>query len=430
MSKFKNSILRELGIRKSSLPPSTVKEDAFPGIDPLEQDGNMQEPTPRDRMMSPTAVSTPVLAIAVRGSNTGGLPSGRNLEPSKLGGYEPIPTAKENSLVVDKTPESGVISNPEPVAPEGAIPNTPGEEHPHQVQNTPDQPPQAITGASTEDDSSLQLKAAMPQGIDVDVAEGEDEDNNANNPEFQEKDADQWRKDRSASPEGDEVRKHLGINEGKHKAGCTCGFCKNKNRFGKKSKDDENKDDKKDKKESDEEMNEGKRVSTTQLFAVRQSLQEKAIAGTMSKKESEVFSCITEVLQKRGKGVEKRLFGKKSMLETAGVVSERELPHEEVLAAWEDDKSSGDYIGVNDKGDAYYQGKLIVPSEREKQMVPTGKAGVPPEWKRGASTMNPDWKGIKAWCNQNNFWPNVWVGNDHGNVELYTVNGKPLGGLV
>lgn len=427
MSKFKNSILRELGIRESSLPPSAVKEDAFPGIDPENQTGNMQDdPTPREKMMSPTAIATPVIALAVRGSNTGGLPSGRNLESSKLGGYEPIETAKENSLVVDKTPDSGVISNPEPIAPEGAVPTTPGEEHPHQVQNAPDQPPQAITGASTESDTSLKLKAAMPQGIDVDVAEGEDEENHADNPEFQEKDAEQWRKDRSASPEGDDVRKHLGINEGKHKKGCTCGFCKNKNRFGKKSKDG----DKDDNKDSKEETNESKKVSTSHLYAVRQALQEKAIAGKMSKKESEVFSCITEVLQKRGKGLEQRLFGKKTMLETAGVIYEKDLPHEEVLAAWQDDKSSGEYIGVNDKGEAYYQGKLIVPSEREKQMVPTGKAGVPPEWKHGASTMNPDWKGIKAWCNQHNFWPNVWVGNDHGNVELYTVNGKPLGGLV
>lgn len=323
MSKFKNSILRELGIRESSLPPSKIKEDAFPGIDPDEQDGNMQEPqepSARDRMMSPTAIATPVLAIAVRGSNTGGLPSGRNLTPSKLGGYEPIDTAKENSLVVDKTPDSSIISSPSPVAPEGAVPNTPAEEHPHQVQNTPDQPPQAVTGASTEDDSSLQLKAAMPQGIDVDVAEGEDEDNNANNPEFQEKDADQWRKDRSASPEGDEVRKHLGINEGKHKAGCTCGFCKNKNRFGKKPKDGKD-----DKKTTEEEMNEQKGVPTSRLHAVRQSLQEKAIAGTMSKKEGEVFRCITEVLQKRGFGLEQKLFGKKSMLETAGVDSKKKV---------------------------------------------------------------------------------------------------------
>jgi RNA polymerase-binding transcription factor DksA len=41
------------------------------------------------------------------------------------------------------------------------------------------------------------------------VDEGEDEDNQKDNPEFKEKDEKQFRKDRSASPEGEEVRKHL-----------------------------------------------------------------------------------------------------------------------------------------------------------------------------------------------------------------------------
>ena len=45
------------------------------------------------------------------------------------------------------------------------------------------------------------------------VKEDDDQDNNANNPEFQEKDRDQFRKDRSNSPEGEEVRKNLKIKE-------------------------------------------------------------------------------------------------------------------------------------------------------------------------------------------------------------------------
>lgn len=36
------------------------------------------------------------------------------------------------------------------------------------------------------------------------------------------------------------------ITEGGHKAGCKCGFCTNKGKFGKKADDDSAKDDKKD----------------------------------------------------------------------------------------------------------------------------------------------------------------------------------------
>lgn len=366
MSKFKNSILRELGIKESSLKPE-IKENAFPGIDPEDHDGNMQ-PDPVDPR-SPRAVATPVIAMAVRGSSTGGLPSGQNLV--KLGGYEPVNSAKENSLIVNKTPESKTISSPAPIASneDSGMPTTPGAEHPHQMQNSEDQPPQAVTGASTEGEESLQLKAALPQGIDVDVSEcdcehGSDEDNNSNNPEFQEKDRDQWRKDRAASPEGEDVRQHLGMKESK--------------------------------------------IPTHKLYEVRRSLQEKAVAGKMSKKESEVFKCITEVLQKRGKGLEQRLFGKKTMVQTAGVISEGQLPHEEVLQTWNDDKSSNEFISVNDKGDAYYHQSLIAPSNNG----------------------SVDWSAIKAWATQNSFWPNVWVGNDHGNVELHTIDGQSLGGLV
>jgi hypothetical protein len=45
------------------------------------------------------------------------------------------------------------------------------------------------------------------------VKEDDDLDNNDKNPEFQEKDKDQFRKDRSNSPEGKEVRKSLGMDE-------------------------------------------------------------------------------------------------------------------------------------------------------------------------------------------------------------------------
>jgi hypothetical protein len=356
MSKYKNSILRELGIspradkEQQDVGDLSFHDEVVGDIDNLNAiEKPMSKPSDRERMLSPTAIVPQVLAVAVRGSSTGGLPSRNNMTPGKLGGYEPIPTAKENSMVVDKTPASNTIDSSSPISKDEDAPMEPNGKHPHQVQNTPDQPPQAVTGASTEDDSPLQLKSALPQGIDIDVVEGEHSD-----------------LDKKASKDfRDALGKTLDLKEDI--------------------------------------------VTTRKLYAIRESLQEKAITGKMNKKESEVFRCITEVLQKRGKGLEKRLFGKKTILETAGVVSERELPYEDLVQTWKDDSSSGEYVSVNDKGDAYYQGELIVSAD---------------------DGMNPDWKGIHTWANNNNYWPNVWVGNDHGNVDLYTINGKHLGGLV
>lgn len=269
MSKFKNSILRELGIKESSLPQSAVREDAFPGIDPENQDDSMEpQPTDREKMMSPTAKSHQVLAVSVRGSTTGGLPTGKNMSRGRLGGYEPISNAKENSLVVNKTPDSKLIKSPAPIANDGGTETTPAAEHPHQTQTADGEPPQAVTGASQEDDTSLKLKANLPQGIDVNVAE---------------------------------------------------------------------------EKESSEPMNEEKGIPVEQLIAVRQSLQEKAQKGTMSKKESEVFSSIAEVLQKRGLGLEEKLFAKKSMLETAGVQENKESLEDKLsnLKKKKDDEKAG-----------------------------------------------------------------------------------------
>jgi hypothetical protein len=172
--------------------------------------------------------------MAVRGSSTGGLPSGADsgmslphsdgvdvskLSPSQLGGYEPIPTAKDNSKLVNRTPNNPQINSS---AMKSFESDTQIDPHPHQVQKAEGEPPQDVTGASTDSDNSLTLKMAMPKGVDVDLQEddgydeyehGSDEENNRNNPEFQKKDAEQFRKDRSASPVGDEIRKSMGINE-------------------------------------------------------------------------------------------------------------------------------------------------------------------------------------------------------------------------
>lgn len=324
MSEYKSFLLRQLGIRESQIKPSTVDRDAFPGIDPEELEAGTEDEkeehgmspdkakqtaaqhltAPKQAhyysgmekakdagmlkdasamnspMMSPTAIATPVIGIAVRGSVTGGLPSGKEMKaPGKLGGYEPIPTATQNSQLVDKTPANPAINSSQPIS-NGS--EAGGDTHPHQVQNNDGEAPQNVTGASTDSDSALTLKSAMPQGMDIDVTEEEE----------------------------DKIQNEL--NEGKHKSGCKCGFCMNKNRFGKKSKDgDESTNKNKKKDETDEKENtkdEDEKVPTERLEEIRKTLQPKAVSGKMNQKERDLLYTIKEVLTKRQNSGEQRMF--------------------------------------------------------------------------------------------------------------------------
>lgn len=88
----------------------------------------------------------------------------------------------------------------------------------------------------------------------------------------------------------------------------------------------------------------------------------------------------------------------------------QELSTEELKEAYEDSEED---IKINDDGQAFYSGKLIAePNENYA----------------------PDFEAIREWMDKNNYYPNVWERNDHGNVSLYYINeqGKPkyLGGLV
>jgi len=380
MSNYKKYLLRQLGIKESQFKPSIVERNAYPGIDPdeLEQGEKDEEEEhhmspdkakttalqhlkgkdqghyysgmeqAKDKgmlkdMVSPTARPTPIIGVAIRGSTTGGLPSGADqtgISPStptgRLGGYEPIPIAKDNSEVIDKTPKNSAICSSNPISePTG----NDGEKHAHQVQNSTGEAPQAVTGASDDSDDTLTLKSAVPKDIEVGGDEG-DESNDMDGEEDE---------------EGSDPESATDLHEGKHKGGCTCGFCKNKGKMGKKEggpsaadnvkksfkkKEVDDGGDKKenkfitldgdavpeseigkqDKKKDIEEtykkhkklMNEklglengpeyscgAGGVPTTTLLEVKQSLQEKAIAGTMNKKESETFRVIQEVLAKR-----------------------------------------------------------------------------------------------------------------------------------
>lgn len=429
MSEYTKHLARQLGIRETAIKP--VDMDAM-DVDPEELEMGMKDetehtddpalakkialhhlkkhgdyysklnkagldekvPSAIDRIMSPTAIAPQIIGVAVRGSNTGGLPSGADqtgISPQtptgRLGGYEPIPPAKANSALVDKTPKNSTIDSDSPIAENPPVDS--GCEHPHQTQHNADEPPQAVTGASeegsegptlnqfTKDDADnneedMSLKSALPKGIDIDVAEGEDEENQADNPEFQDKDKEQFRKDRSDSPEGDEVRKKLGMAEGK--------------------------------------------FSTERLQEIRQSLSEKAALGKMNAKESEIFASITEVLSKRGLGLEQKLFGKKSMLETARVevkkkLNEGQYSAEELESLWQNDKN-GEYIQLADDGSVKY-----IAHQRAVETI------------AGPKTAD-SFRLIRTWFKNKGISLNIWHVNERGNIELFSPSGKSLGGLA
>jgi len=341
MSDYKKYLLRQLGIKESSIQPSIVERNSYPGIDPQEleigtKDEKDDHGMPIDKAkltakqhlaapdqehyysgvekakkagmlkdtfmgggISPTAIATPVIGIAVRGSSTGGFPSGMdqtgispNTPTGRLGGYEPIPTAKDNSELVGKTPANAQINSASPIS---NVEPTSAEPHAHQVQQCMGEPPQNITGASTDSDSTLTLKSGMPKQqatVDIDInQEGEMNDMDGQESMEDEDDAKAGLNETFARHmklmrqkigllEGDEAEamanqdqmldadtrcmdcgKELEsgnetgtcrvctaknrpdrlsgqLNEGAHKAGCTCGFCANKGNFGKKKKDE------------------------------------------------------------------------------------------------------------------------------------------------------------------------------------------------
>lgn len=76
--------------------------------------------------------------------------------------------------------------------------------------------------------------------------------------------------------------------------------------------------------------------------------------------------------------------------------------------------SNEDDIHINlTNGHAYYNQRLIVPGDDDS---------------------NPDYPAIWQWMQDQQYWPNIWEVNDHGNIELVSIdrNGTVAyhGGLV
>lgn len=251
MSEYKNHLLRQLGIKESSIKPSSfprtdanlaeIGEEVDPEFDEkdkevfrksrsasqagedvrqslgmtddyydrLKKDGQSNKLPKFESMISPTAISPQVIAIGVRGSSTGGLPSGadrnmsapqvdginvNNLTRGQLGGYEAIAPDRVNSDIINKTPRNPQINSTNPIT---QNPQTTIDPHPHQVQRSQGEVPQNVTGASTDSDSTLKLKMAMPKGIDIDVAEEGEEGG----------------KDGRGEPHAEEEKRNMNVNE-------------------------------------------------------------------------------------------------------------------------------------------------------------------------------------------------------------------------
>ena len=173
MNDYKKYLVRQLGLKESQfVPTSMLDQDEESDLDPNNLEKFARSP---GEQLSPTARPIPVIGLAIRGSSTGGLPSGadqlgQDISPTKVGGYDRVSSQNLNHHTFNKTP-----SNPEikrETNPVNPAPSTgQGVTHPHQIQVTAHEEPQAVTGASTDSDPTLQLKSALPKGIDIDIAE-------------------------------------------------------------------------------------------------------------------------------------------------------------------------------------------------------------------------------------------------------------------
>ena len=185
MNDYKDHIRRSLGLTEAQFIPASQLANAARkerGEHPQlsADDAELIAKQHLDKgetkeQLSPTARPTPIIALGIRGSSSGGLPSGvdqgrQDISPSKVGGYDRVTPQNLNSKLVDKTP-----SNPDIKQAAAPIINNPQTKetvtHPHQIQVTAHEMPQAATGASTDSDPTLKLKSAVPKGIDIDISD-------------------------------------------------------------------------------------------------------------------------------------------------------------------------------------------------------------------------------------------------------------------
>ena len=93
-------------------------------------------------------------------------------------------------------------------------------------------------------------------------------------------------------------------------------------------------------------------------------------------------------------------------------VAEGQMSPDELQSTWEDDKQ-GEYIQINPDDSVVY----VAHGSAMEQIAPKGSG-------------RDMFRLIGSWMKAKQYFPNIWQVNDHGNVELYSKSGKPLGGLV
>ncbi len=218
MSEYKSYILRQMGISESDRKRDSKLEESFDpsevakgiavekehtndeviakriAIDHLKEDPHyysrmekcgLKEFAPFSRI-SPTAKSPTVLAIGIKGSPGGMMPTSLlpsstvsdgetgvdPKTPAALGGLELVNKQEPNTVTYDNTPVNSNLESAAPVADD--VEPTPAIEHPSQVQQTEDEPVQSLTGTTDDDDDQMGDKPE-PENFEVDNGEEDPE---------------------------------------------------------------------------------------------------------------------------------------------------------------------------------------------------------------------------------------------------------------
>lgn len=230
-SRMKKAGLKEFTPMSSIMSP-TAK---FPPVLGISVRGSVTGGMPSGGM--PTLGPTSLVP-----SSTATPPDGTGVDPkssSALGGLELVSKQTPNSMLVNKTPQNTSINSPNPIS--SGAPTTPAEEHPLQVQQVSGEPVQALTGTSA-DNSAPTGETPNPKQFEVGADDGEQEESgqetNGTNIEVPDEE----------EANGNDSDASNVLKEGKHKPGCQCGFCKNKGTFGKRNVKDGNDDPEEDEK--------------------------------------------------------------------------------------------------------------------------------------------------------------------------------------
>lgn len=338
MKNYKSYFLRQLGLKESQFKPSDVNdpydnidpdelrkgtEDEkdehgfstnlaqrtavdhlkepnqthyYSGVDAAKKAGMLKEKSPFSAM-SPTAKSPTILAIGIRGTPGGMMPSqamaptslppsdtaiapdGAGVDPKSkaaLGGLQLASKQTPNSTIVNGTPKNNMLQSSRPVS--DIVPPTPATEHPDQVQQvsqTDDIPAQALTGTTSNSDSPMGEKPEPEDfdvndievdGTDLDIPKGEDEiDPNMVNETF--------------ARHKKLMREKLGIKEEKTEECKDCGCNKPNTTHGKKTP----------------------KLSEKKLNKIKEGLYRRAFDRALTEQEIEAVNVINETLKNRKK---------------------------------------------------------------------------------------------------------------------------------